>query len=87
MQMPKESKFMQEDDIEEPEEDETSPMEEENQSRAKWEGTLLISKSIFFSLGRYHFIFTAIGYVVGLGNIWRFPKLAYDNGGGRFFDR
>ncbi|KRF20521.1 transporter [Nocardioides sp. Soil797] len=30
------------------------------------------------------FIFAAIGSAVGLGNIWRFPKEAFDNGGGAF---
>jgi len=33
---------------------------------------------------RTAFIFAAIGSAIGLGNIWRFPYMAYDNGGAAF---
>ncbi|WP_415953870.1 sodium-dependent transporter [Streptomyces sp. KLOTTS4A1] len=42
-----------------------------NQSREQW-GT------------RAGFLLAAIGSAIGLGNIWRFPAVAYENGGGAF---
>ncbi|AQX15713.1 transporter [Tessaracoccus lapidicaptus] len=42
----------------------------------------LATREVFSS--RNVFILAAIGSAVGLGNIWRFPYVAYTNGGGAF---
>ncbi|GAE92875.1 sodium-dependent transporter [Gracilibacillus boraciitolerans JCM 21714] len=43
------------------------------ENRSQWGGS------------RLGFLMAAIGSAVGLGNIWRFPATAFENGGGAFF--
>lgn len=53
-----------------------------NEFRALLVNYMLMEKLYWPS--RWIFILAAIGSAAGLGNLWRFPYLAYENGGGAF---
>ncbi|KAJ9585625.1 hypothetical protein L9F63_002570 [Diploptera punctata] len=50
-------------------------------------GTVPIEEDRAAWSGKMQFFLSIIGYSVGLGNIWRFPYLCQQNGGGKYIIR